>query len=257
MLPKEKSKIKENLLDYVILIHGIPKIGKSELISQIPNILFADVEGGLSALEVYKAPINSWFSTNEDDSESFLRVAAEFVKGEHSFPAICIDTIDVLHRHCTNYMMKKQGVSHPSDMDWGKGWSIIKDEFMRPLVKLAVSKYGLILISHSRQIEVTDRTKRLTKAVPTLQNYIWQMIEGFVDIILYYNSEFTENGEKRFIRTKPSERWIAGGRNKVLINADPIEMYQDTNNWARIEKAFKEGRETTDTTSTSKGILLK
>lgn len=234
-LPTEKSKRKRNLLDYVILLHGFPKIGKSTLANQAGKVLFADTEGGLSALEVFKSPITSWNS----DENGFLQVCKDFTTTEHDFTAMCIDTIDILHKLCSNYVMRKQNIIHPSDLDWGKGWALVKNEFMRPLVKLAVSPYGIILISHTREIEITIRTRSLTKAVPTLQNYIWNMIEAFVDIILYFHSEATEEGEKRYIRTKPSEKWIAGDRTNRLLKADPIEIFPEMNNWEKLEDVFK------------------
>lgn len=236
MLPESKSKPKERLMDYNILVHGFPKIGKSTLANQAGNVLFADTEGGLGALEVYRSPVISWH--NGEEEGSFLKLCADFVKGEHNFNAMVIDTVDILHKLCSDYVMKKQDITHPGDLDWGKGWALVKDEFMRPLVKLSTSKYGLIFISHTREIEVTTRTSKLTKAVPTLQNYIWNQISAFVDIILYFHSEVTEEGEKRYIRTKPSEKWIAGDRTNKLLKADPILIESDVDNWSKLEQAF-------------------
>ena len=236
-LPTEKTKLSPKLLDYTILIHGIPKIGKSTLANEAGKVLFFDTEGGLKGLEVYAEPVYSW--TNGDETHAFLNMCVEFVKGNHEFNALCIDTIDVLHKLCTGYLMKKSGIIHPSELEWGKGWDMIKDEFMRPLNKLAVSPYGLILISHSRSVEVTTRISKITKAVPTLQNYIWTQISAFVDIILYYNSEVTPEGqEKRYLRTKPSENWIAGDRTGKLLQADPIEIGPNGTNWPKLDKIF-------------------
>jgi len=235
-LPTERSKLSPNLLDYTILIHGIPKIGKSTLANEAGNVLFFDTEGGLKGLEVFAEPVYTW--TNGDETHAFLNMCAEFVKGEHEFSAICIDTIDALHKLCTGYLMKKSGIIHPSELEWGKGWDMVKDEFMRPLNKLAVSPYGLILISHSRSVEITTRTSKITKAVPTLQNYIWTQISAFVDIILYYDTEVTDDGTKRFLRTKPSENWIAGDRTSKLLKADPIVVEDNKPTWPKLDKIF-------------------
>ena len=235
-LPTERTKLSPNLLDYTILIHGVPKIGKSTLADEAGNVCFFDTEGGLKGLEVYAMPVYSW--TNGDETHSFLNMCAEFVKSDHNFTALCIDTIDALHKLCTGYLMKKSNIIHPSELEWGKGWDMVKDEFMRPLNKLAVSPYGLILISHSRSVEVTTRVSKITKAVPTLQNYIWTQIEAFVDIILYYHTEITEDGAKRFLRTKPSENWIAGDRTGKLLQADPIEVGPNGTNWPTLDEIF-------------------
>ena len=237
MIPKEKNVPRKNLMDYTILIHGMPKIGKSTLASQAGKVLFADTEGGLSALECYASPITEW---NGSTSKGFLQLCKEFTTAEHEYNALCIDTIDMLQKLCTNYILHKHNLLHPSDLDWGKGWSFVKDEFMRPLTKLALSKYGLIFISHSKDVEITQRTVKITKAVPTLSGYIWNAIEAFVDVIIYFNSEVTSEGEKRFLRTKPSENWIAGDRTNRLLNFDPIEVELNKNNWNKLAKAFEQ-----------------
>lgn len=229
-LPTEKSIPKKNLFDYPIFIHGQPKIGKSTVVSEIPNILFADTEGGLSALEVYKQPITSW----NNGEGSFLQLCSDFTKEEHNYVALCIDTVDRLHKLCQHYVMVKHDITHPSDLDWGKGWELVKDEFMRPLIKLSLSPYGLILISHTKMIEITTRTSKLTKAIPTLQPAIWEQVDAFVSIELYFTIEETEDGEERIIKTRPSEKWIAGDRTGKLLNHEKLEM-----SWNAIETAFK------------------
>ena len=234
MLVKEKTIPRDNLLDYTISIHGFPKIGKSTLANQAGKVLFADTEGGLSALSVYKEPVSSW----SNGQGGFLELCRDFVNEKHDYTAMCIDTIDVLHKLCSSNVLGKQKVIHESDLEWGKGWQMVKDEFMRPLNKLAVSPFGLILISHSRMVEIQTRIAKVTKAIPTLQSSIWTAIEAFVDIIIYFHSEETDSGEKRYLRTKPSEKWIAGDRTKKLLYADPIEIGEG-NNWKKIEEAFR------------------
>ena len=249
MLPTEKSTPKESLMDYTILIHGMPKIGKSTLASQAGNVVFADTEGGLSALESYNVGITEW---NGNSPTGFLSLCKELTTTEHKFDALCIDTVDMLQKLCQEYVMAKHSISHPSDLEWGKGWAFVKDEFMRPLAKLAVSPYGLILISHSKEVEVTTRVAKITKAVPTLGGYIWNAVEAFVDIILYFHAEVTGDGERRFLRTKPSENWIAGDRTNKLLDVDPIEIEPDVDNWDKLTKAFSGIKPKTK----KKGVLI-
>ena len=229
-LPTEKSLPKENLWDYPIFIHGQPKIGKSTFVSEIPNVLFADTEGGLSALKVFKEAVISW----NNGEGSFLQLCANFTKEKHDFPALCIDTIDRLHKLCSNYIMVKHEITHPSDLKWSKGWELVKDELMRPLIKLALSPYGLILISHTKMVEITTRTAVISKAVPTLQANIWEQIDAFVSIELYFTTEETEDGERRIIKTKPSEKWVAGDRTGKLLKYNDLEM-----SWEKLEAAFQ------------------
>ena len=235
-LPVEKKKPSINLWDYTILLYGESKIGKSTLISQIPNVLFLNTGGGLEAIECYEQRIASW--------TEFLEAGKEIVSNSHNFQVIAIDTIDRLHKLCVNYMMDKLKIIHPQDLEFGKGYDMVKDEFLRPVMKLALSSYGLIIVSHSKDVEIKTRTAVITKVIPSMQSYLYGMIAPICGITLYYNTAETEKGEKRYIHSRISEKWIAGDRTGKLEAKDDgkgIEMFPPpVNNWERIQKMFEE-----------------
>ncbi len=131
ILPKEKSKPKKRLEDYSILLYGQPKIGKSTFCSQFDEPLFLATEAGLNALEVYQVAIPTW--------EKFLEACAAIAKGDHQFKTIVIDTVDNLWKSCSEYVRKRHNIHHESDLEWGKGWELVKDEFSRALTKLSFS----------------------------------------------------------------------------------------------------------------------
>jgi hypothetical protein len=231
-LPTEKNKPKDNLIDYPIFLYGVSKIGKSTLASEIEGNLFFNATGGLEALEVYEVKINTW--------EDFLNAGAEFIKGEHNFKSVTLDTIDRLHKLCVNYIVTKHGIQHPQDLDFGKGYDIVKDEFIRPLTKLALSNYGLIMISHVREVEIKTRTAVYTKAIPTLQTHIWELVNALAGVVLYMTTVETPDGKKRMLRTSPSENWIAGDRTRKLLSFGDIEVLAGSGNWDRVNKIFKQ-----------------
>lgn len=234
-LPTEKKKPSVNLWDYTILLYGESKIGKSTLVSQIPNVLFLNTGGGLEAIECYEKTITSW--------TEFLESGREIMEGKHSYGAIAIDTIDRLFKYCSSYMMEKLDIVHPQDLGYGKGYDLIKDEFLRPFMKLALSKYGVICISHASSIDVQTRTAKVTKWVPTLQNYQYNIIAPVCGMTFFYNTAETEQGEKRFIHIRVSEKWIAGDRSGRLERFDKgtgIEMLPlPANNWLRLQQMFE------------------
>jgi hypothetical protein len=235
LIPTEKTKPKTNLMDHVIFLYGIPKIGKSTLVSEIEDVLFFNTGGGLDALECYQTPIPDW--------STFLEACAEFVKGEHKYKVIAIDTIDRLHKQCVSYLMDKHKVQHPSDLEWGKGYDMVKDELMRPLTKLALSQYGLVLISHVDEKEIKTRTATITRSCPTLQGYIWVMIDGLTGVIMFMTAIQDKDGYRRIIRTTPNESYIAGDRTKRLASFGDIEILKDRPNWKRIEEIFNNYQE--------------
>jgi hypothetical protein len=223
MLPKEKTAPKERLDDYIILLYGPPKIGKSTLASQFDKPLFLATEAGLNALEVYQVPVATW--------DKFLAACKEIAAGGHDFKTIIVDTVDNLFKACSEHVRKKNNIQHESDLDWGKGWQLVADEFTRAITKLSLLPYGLVMISHAEYVEIKTRTATITKAVPTLPKGARKAALNMADVILYAESVVTDDGEVRIMRTKPSENWEAGDRTGRLPATLPLD-------YADLYKAF-------------------
>ena len=221
MLPKTKTKPKNNLADLTALLYGPSKIGKSSMCSQAENALFLATEPGLNALEVFESPITCW--------DDLLNACSEIAEGKHDFKTIIIDTVDNAYRMCSEYVCKKFKIEHESDLGYGKGYALINNEFQRVLNKLAFLPYGLILISHSQELEIETRTGKHTKIVPTLPEKARKLVTGLVDLILYCDLEpqSGDNGKpvyQRVIRTKPSPNYEAGDRTGRLPELLPLDF---------------------------------
>jgi hypothetical protein len=209
LLPVEKTKPKANIEDFTGFIYGAPKIGKSEFCSQMDSPLFIATEAGLNSLEVFQIPTSNWLE--------FLEVCKLVAAGKHSYKTIVIDTADNLYKFCSDYICKLNNITHESDLEWGKGYSLVNDEFLRALTKLSLLPYGLWMTSHSQEKEIKSRTGSITKVTPTLANSARKIVLGMSDFILYAESIQTKDkGEVRVLHTKPTENYEAGDRTKRL-----------------------------------------
>lgn len=214
-LPTEKRKPKTQLSDYSHLIFGPPKIGKTTFCSQMDEPLFLATEPGTNALAVYDYTVPDW--------KTFLQAAAEISTGDHRFKTIVIDTVDNLWKSCSVFVRERNGIQHESDLDWGKGWDLVKGEFHRVLAKLALLPYGLVLISHSEEKEFKTRAGTISKYVCTLPKGGREVCLNLVDMILFATSEVSDQGERRILRTRPSENYEAGGRLQLPVE-DPLPL---------------------------------
>jgi hypothetical protein len=98
-------------------------------------------------------------------------------------------------------------------LEWGKGYSLVNDEFLRALTKLSLLPYGLWMTSHSQEKEIKSRTGSITKVSPTLASSARKIVLGMSDFILYAESVQTKDkGELRVLHTKPTENYEAGDR---------------------------------------------
>ena len=217
ILPVEKSVALFDLSKQVLLVHGRPKIGKSTLCSQLfPNALFIATESGLNFLEVYKTNVTSW--------GKFLEVCGELAKSNGRYSPVIIDTIDSLVVYCVEFVCAREKINHPSDYEYGKGWSMVTKELQRVLSKLCAMGHGLVLVGHTKTEEVKTKTKAYNRETISITGENRRIVLALADLILYIDSETEEGGgEKRVIRTKTSLYFEAGDRSNLLPSVLPLD----------------------------------
>ena len=215
LLPKEKSKPKPRLSDYTILIYGAPKVGKTTFVSRFNKVIFAATEEGYGALSVFAVSIDTW--------EKFLEFCKELAEADHDFENVCIDTVDNLLQLCATHILGKHQVEHESDLDYGKGYALVLNEFIRAMTKLSHLPYGLILVSHQESEAIQTRTEKYNKAVASLRGKARKAILGMCDFILFFSIKaMADNTLERIIQTKPSKFHDAGDRTGFLPEEIPL-----------------------------------
>ncbi len=214
----EKSNRSIEIWENTFTTYGPAGIGKSTFWAQ-DKFYFADCERTLGGLQVFRTVIDSW--------ETFCFFCAEFVEGNHNFLGLVIDPIERLYKFCQVYTMQKYQIDHPSDMDWGKGWSMLFDEFLRPIIKLQVSKFALIMISHESEVEIKTRSKNYTMKKPNLPgsgpNSAYSTVRDISDYIMYMT--LADDDKTRVLKLAPSENWVAKKRHKEM--PDEIKLPQE------------------------------
>ena len=219
LLPKEKTKPQTDLSAYTIMLYGMPKIGKTHFAAQFPDVLMMATEAGLTALECYQVPIDSW--------PVFLEACSELAASPGQFKSVCLDTLDNLWSYCRNYIIEKYRVEHESDMSYGKGYSLVQTEFSRVLTKLSHMDFGLVMTSHCTVHEFQTRTGTTHRYVPTLPEKARNVVIGMSDLILFAETDLVQGPDgkpihRRVLRTKPNPSYDAGDRTGRL--PDPLVM---------------------------------
>lgn len=244
-LPKDKTKavLKPNLTTMVL--YGPPKIGKSTIANSFPKALFVATEEGLKFMDAYKMGAKTW--------EEVLEIQKLLLKPGHDFKTVVFDTADMLFTLCTDFVCKKLGIDHPSDEDWGKGWAALRDNFQKLVTPLAVpdskgdTRFGLIFLSHSRDVEVKGRVTKTKRIVSTLTGTARRVLIPMVDVIGYCGFANDDKGEptkERIVTFTPTEQVEAGDRTGRLPDYLPMcqEDWYDT--W--LKPAFEAGRKKDD-----------
>jgi hypothetical protein len=220
---------------YTTLLYGGPKLGKTTFASHAPGALFLATEPGCKALEIYDVNIQDW--------KTLLQTLGEVEKGNHQFKTIVIDTIDNAYTFCRDHVCSENGWNDPADAGYGKGFNAVNGEFRRVLLKLASLPYGLIFISHSRDLEVKTRTGTYTRITTTLPDSAAKIIKGLVDVMLFADmvARKTDDGTEydRVLCTRPTLNYDAGGRFPGIPEVLPLDYDAYINAFQKAMKATK------------------
>lgn len=218
-LPTKKTTAARRIEDEITLIYGAPKIGKSTFCAGFENALFLDTETGLKNLSTYRVSIDSW----ETFISTYADLKAQVKSGKCPFKPLIFDTIDNLYQMCMDYICKKNGLKHPSDLEYGKGWNMVRQEFNVAMQAYKALDLGVIYVSHADGTEIKSRVGSYTRYDVSMPGQANKIIVPSCDIIMFAHAIQDKDGsEIRVLETKPSQFWNAGDRTGKLPETLPL-----------------------------------
>lgn len=233
LLDIKPHQVSRDMRGYTVLFYGEPKSGKTTIRTKFPKHLLLRAEKGYNAIPGAMAqPINSW-----SEFRQILRQLKDPDVHER-FESIILDTIDLMYDLCTKYICANAknssggfGVDNISDIPYGRGFTMVAQEFDECLRSIVQMNYGLIMISHSTDKTFTDEQgHEFNKIVPTLDKRAKNIVSRMVDLYGYSRVVTDDQGNnitKLFLRGTP--RYEAGSRFKYTPD------YIDFNYQALVE----------------------
>lgn len=208
----QPSVISRDLKGKYVLIYGAPKVGKTSFAAHFKKNLILAFEMGTNALDgVYVQPVQKW-----SEFKLILR-QLESPQAHERYDTITIDTASIAYDLCEQHVCLQNGVQKISELPWGSGYAMVKNEFESTLRKITMMGYGLILIAHSevRKEVVNDSEKEFYS--PALNKRCYEICNRLVDVIGYIALEWDENGQAhRYLYTRQTPQVMAGSRYKYL-----------------------------------------
>lgn len=212
-LAKRKPVIAAENRTYVL--YGIPKVGKSTFAAGMPDPLFFAFEDGCRHLEVFITPEKELEYTWPMWLDDLRKVRTLVKSNKCPYRTLVVDVTELCFEACRKHCLKKYGVDHESDLEWGKGWSIVEWEFSRVLSGVKNLGLGLVLITHMDDKEIADFAgKKHTKHTTALPKKAREIVFGMADVILFaaMGIDPLTGKWRRELHTKPSQDYEAGGR---------------------------------------------
>jgi len=216
-LPTTKNEPITDMGKYTFLIYGKPKIGKTSLAAQFDKNLLIALEPGYKGLSVYAVDVpmeNGWDRLNQ--------IRNSLLNDDNSFKTISLDTANIIYDICLEHVCAEMGVSHPSDVDWGKAWKAVGDEFKKFNLDIMANNYGLVVLAHEKLKEIkNDAGIKIEQIGPAFSSGAEDFYAKTIDTIGYYHYI----GSERYLLIRGNEEIIAGTRlskNFLTAGGEPV-----------------------------------
>ena len=217
----QPTRLCKDLRGRFVEIFGKEKAGKTSTAVLWPKPLLCAFEVGYHALaNVYAADIDSW--------STFKDICRQLKKPEMKdrFETVIIDTVGIAYSMCEDYIKSQQGVTEISDVAWGRGFKMLREEFEKTFRELSKQGYAIIFIAHSK-VKLTDTVdkegNRLEQISPNLPAACAEAVNGLVDIIAYLGVEYDENrNATRWLYLRETPTIFAGSRYRAIVPRIPL-----------------------------------
>ena len=139
----------------------------------------------------------------------FLEVLDELEKKDNDFKIVAIDLIEDLYEQCRLYVFQREGIRHESDSGYGKGWDLVRTEFLSNIKRLKNMGYRVFYISKEVQSEVNLRGgAKITSYRPNVNDKVANVLSGTVALTVRAYAD----DKGRWINLRPDEYVYGGGR---------------------------------------------
>lgn len=235
VLSTEITQPSDRLQDYIMLISGEKKIGKTTLANMFgKQAYFLAFEVGYRGLRLRKSDIPDWRTAK--------LAGRALAKAGMKYGPIVVDTVDKAYDACERYVCEKLAIKNLADEEWGKGYAEAKREFDEWISGLTRIGNGLVFITHAELREVKTRDgEKYDRVLPTMAKQARKVIEPLVDIWTYY----TYDGKRRVLILEGDDHVSAGHRlmerfrtpsGQALRQVDMGRSPQE--GFANLERAF-------------------
>lgn len=237
MLPKNERQVVGTTNFMKGWIYGAPFSGKTTFLDKAPDPLNLNTDGNTKYVTMQRIYIRDEVTTTGRITnrkfawEVFKDTIEELEKGS-DFKTIIVDLVEDTREMCRLYMYDKLNIQHESDSGFGKGWDIIKTEYLSTMRRLLNLDYNIFLVSHediSKDITMRSGDK-ITKIAPNIQEAIANKLAGMVDFVARV---IVKDDESRVLSFKHNEVTFGGGRLGIVETEIPLE-------WSELEKVYKE-----------------
>lgn len=260
ILPKNERREIEISNKKKIWLYAPPFAGKTTLTDKFPDPLILTTDGNIknvTAPYLYikdEVTVAGRVTNRKFAWEVFKEILDELEKKQNDFKTITLDLVEDTREMCRLYMYDKMGIQHESDSSYGKGWDVIKTEYLSTMRRFFNLDYDNIIICSHEDVTKTITKKsgeQITRIGPNIQEAIATKLAGMVDIVARI---IVKDDDTRTISFKTDNVIFGGGRLNVVGKEIPctyddlMEVYAEAAEETQHECVKKTPNETTEKT---------
>lgn len=206
-----------------VVLYGVEGIGKSTFASQFPNPVFIDTEGSTSNMNVQRLDNpNSW---------QMLIDEVNYVKQTKICSTLIIDTADWAETLANQHIIARNGITSIEDLGYGKGYTMVKEEFgklLNLLSELTDAGINVVVTAHAelKKKEEPDQMGAYDRYQLKLSRQCAPLLKEWSDMVLFANYETTivtdsktkskkATGGQRVMFTTHHPAWDAKNRHNL------------------------------------------
>lgn len=228
MLPKNEKRDVQTSKKVKLYLYGSPMSGKTTFANGFPEVLMLNTDGNIQYVDSPYIAIRDQITMDGRIKkvkyawEVFKESVEEIITGGHNYQTIVIDLIEDIYEACRVYMYNKLEIEHESDAGYGKGYDMIKTEFLTTMKRILNSDYNVILLSHDKVEEVKFKNgTSITSYTVNLQEKIAKKLAGMVDITARV---VLDNDNKRYLDFTYNDYVFGGNRIGLQQTKIPLNI---------------------------------
>jgi CRISPR/Cas system-associated exonuclease Cas4 (RecB family) len=222
LLPNNQRRVIGETNKRKIWIYGAAFSGKTTMLDKAPDPFNLNTDGNIQFVTMPyiaikdEVKVEGRMTKRTFAWDVFKDAINELEKKQNNFKTIIVDLLEDTREMCRVKMYADLGIQHESDSGFGKGWDIIKTEYLSTIRRLFNLDYeNIIVISHEDiSKDITKKNgQNITRIAPNIQDAIANKIAGMVDIVARV---VVEDDESRTLNFKSNEVIFGGGRLKGI-----------------------------------------
>lgn len=225
ILPTNQRRERKIDINPDMWIYADSYVGKSTFVDQFDDLLFLNTDGNTDNTTspviriADEVTVEGRMTKRKMAWDVFLDVIAELEKKQNDFKRVCIDLVEDLYEHCRLYVYNKLGIEHEQDAGYGKGWDMVRTEFLSAIKRLKNLGYQIIYISKEVVSEINLKNgSKLTTIKPNINDKVANVLAGTVDLTVRAYMD----DENRYLLLEKRENIFGGGRFNFKVDKIPL-----------------------------------